>query len=211
MVKGSFIARALALLLLVFPAATLAADVQDASIARDRVVQARMGALLNGPATLVLGNPEGDVTIIEFFDYTCPFCKAAEPRLQQLLSNDKNVRLVVKEFPILEPVSLFAAKAALASARQGKYAPFHRKMMDFRGQLTEELVFDLAKEAGIDTGRLKIDMQTIEIADAIIANFNLARALRIFDTPTFIIGNHVVTEPSSTLDFAKAVAAARGK
>lgn len=211
MVKGSLIARALALLLVLFPAATLAADAQDASLTRDRLVQARMGALVNGPATLVLGNPNGDVTIIEFFDYTCPFCKAAEPRIQQLLSADKNVRLVVKEFPILEPVSLFASKAALASARQGKYAPFHQKMMDFRGQLTEELVFEMAKETGIDTERLKTDMQTTEIADAVIANFNLARALRIFDTPTFIIGNHVVTEPSSTLDFVKAVAAARGK
>jgi protein-disulfide isomerase len=211
MVKESLIARALALLLVLFPAATLAADAQDASLTRDRLVQARMGTLLNGPATLVLGNPEGNVTIIEFFDYTCPFCKAAEPRIQQLLSTDKNVRLVVKEFPILEPVSLFASKAALASARQGKYAAFHQKMMEFRGQLNEELVFGMAKEAGIDTARLKTDMQATEIADAVIANFNLARALRIFDTPTFIIGNHVVTEPSSTLDFAKAVAAARGK
>jgi protein-disulfide isomerase len=183
----------------------------DQELARDRLVQSRMDAILHGPGAQVLGNPNGDVTIVEFSDYTCPFCKAAEPRIQQLLNSDKNVRLVVMEFPILQPVSVTAAKAALAAARQGRYAPYHRAMMEFRGQLTEELVFETAKEAGIDVERLKIDMQAPEIADAIIANFNHARALRIFETPTFIIGNYLVTEPSSTLDFAKAAAAARRK
>lgn len=183
----------------------------DQERARDRLVQSRMDALLRDPGTQILGNPNGDLTIIEFSDYTCPFCKAAEPRIQQLLRDDKNVKLVMKEFPILQPVSLTAAKAALAAARQGKYEAYHRKMMEFRGRLTEELVFAIARESGIDAERLKSDMQSPEIADAIIANFNLARALRIFETPTFIIGGHLVTEPSSTLDFAKAVTAARGK
>lgn len=179
--------------------------------ASDQLVANRMTSLLSDPATLTLGNPQGDVTIIEFFDYTCPFCKAVEPRLRQLLATDKKVRLVVKEFPILHPVSLVATKAALASAKQGKYAPYHLKMMDFRGELTDQAVFDMAKDVGLDVERLRSDMNAPEIADAIILNFNLARALRIFDTPTFIIGNHLVTEASGKIDFPKEIAAVRAK
>lgn len=181
----------------------------DAEKALDQAIAARAYALVNGPGSQVLGNPRGDVTLIEFFDYTCPFCKAAEPRLQQLLKDDKNVKLVVIEFPILRRESVVAAKASLASARQGKDAPFHQALMGLRGQLSEPAIFDVAKEVGLDIERLRKDMDAPEIADAIIGNFNLARALHITTTPTFIIGNHMVTESSATLDFAKAVAAAR--
>jgi protein-disulfide isomerase len=181
----------------------------DAERALDQAIAARVSALVDGPGSQVLGNPKGDVTVIEFFDYTCPFCKAAEPRLQQLIKDDKNVKLVAIEFPILQPASLVAAKASLASVRQGKYAAFHQALMGFRGQLTEPVILDVAKEAGLDVERLRKDMDAPEIADAIIGNCNLARALRITTTPTFIIGNRMVTEPSATLDFARAVAAAR--
>ena len=181
----------------------------DAEAALDQAIVARARALVSGAGSQVLGNPQGDVTVIEFFDYTCPFCKAAEPRLQQLVKDDKNVKLVVIEFPILRPESLIAAKASLASVRQRKYASFHQALLGLRGQLTEPAIFDVAKEAGLDVERLRKDMDAPEIADAIIGNFNLARALRITSTPTFIIGNRMVTESSATLDFAKAVAAAR--
>src|SRR5215831_11271068 len=126
-------------------ASAMTAMTADAPNTADQAVANRMTSLLTDPATLVLGNSQGDVTIIEFFDYTCPFCKAVEPRLRQLLVADKKVKLVVKEFPILHPVSLVATKAALASAKQGKYAIYHQKLMDFRGELTEEAVFDMAK------------------------------------------------------------------
>ena len=183
----------------------------DQEKANDQRVANRMSSLLGDPGTLVLGNPQGDVTIIEFFDYTCPFCKAMEPRVQQLLKDDKKVRLVVKEFPILRPESIVATKAALASVKQGKYAAYHQTMMNFRGQLTEDAIFSMAKDVGLDVERLKKDMTAPEIGDAIIANFNLARALRIFDTPTVIIGNHLVTEASVKIDFPKEVAALRAK
>ena len=181
----------------------------DAERALGQAIAARASALVNGAGSQVLGNPNGDVTVIEFSDYTCPFCKAVEPRLQQLVKDDRNVKLVVIEFPILQAASLVAAKASLASVRQGKYALFHHALMDFRGQLTEPAIFDVAKNAGLDIERLREDMNAPEIADAIIGNFNHARALRITTTPTFIIGNRMVTESSATLDFAKAVAAAR--
>ncbi len=181
----------------------------DTEKALDQAIGARAYTLVNSPGSQVLGNPKGDVTLIEFSDYTCPFCKATEPRLQQLFKDDQNVKLVVIEFPILRPESLVAAKAALASARQGKYAPFRQALMGFRGQLSETAIFDVAKEVGLDVERLRKDMDAPEIADAIIGNFNLARALRITSTPTFIVGNHMITESSVTIDFAKAVAAAR--
>ena len=181
----------------------------DAEKAQDQAIAARVSALVNGAGSQVMGNPQGDVTLIEFFDYTCPFCKAAEPRLQKLLKDDKNVKLVVIEFPILRPESLVAAKASLASARQGKYALFHQALMGLRGQLTALAIFDVAKEVGLDVERLRKDMDAPEIADAIIGNFNLARTLRITTTPTFIIDNRMVTESSATLDLGKAVATAR--
>lgn len=183
----------------------------DQEKATDQRVANRMSSLLGDPGTQVFGNPQGDVTIIEFFDYTCPFCKAMEPRVQQLLKDDKKVKLVVKEFPILRPESIVATKAALASVKQGKYAVYHQTMMNFRGQLTEDAIFSMAKDVGLDVERLKKDMTAPEIGDAIIANFNLARALRIFDTPTVIIGSHLVTEASVKIDFPKEVAALRTK
>jgi protein-disulfide isomerase len=183
----------------------------DQEKAMDQAVINRTTALLRDPATPVLGNPEGDVAVVEFFDYTCPFCKAVEPRLQKLLQDDKGVKLVVKEFPILSPVSLIAAKAALASVKQGKYQSFHQALLGFRGQLETSAIFEIAKSLALDVDRLRKDMDTPEVADQIIANFNLARSLNITSTPTFIIGTHMLTEPSAQIDFAKTVAAARTK
>jgi protein-disulfide isomerase len=183
----------------------------DQEKATDQAVVNRTTALLRDPATPVLGNPEGDVAVVEFFDYTCPFCKAVEPRLQKLLQDDKGVKLVVKEFPILSPVSLIAAKAALASVKQGKYESFHQALLGFRGRLETSTVFEIAKSVGLDVDRLRKDMDAPEISDQIIANFNLARALNITTTPAFIVGTHMLTEPSAEIDFAKTVAAARIK
>lgn len=183
----------------------------DQDRARDQSVAQNENALLNDPHTPVIGDPKADVAIVEFFDYACPFCKAVEPRLEAFLRSDKRVKLVVKEYPILTPESLVAAKASLAAMKQGKYRQFHRALMMFKGQLREPVIFDTAKDVGLDVNRLRKDMQSPEIADEIIANFNLARAIRAFDTPTFIVNDHLLTEPSAEIDFPKVVAAARQK
>jgi protein-disulfide isomerase len=183
----------------------------DQQKAQDRIIAGKTTALLNDPMTPVIGNPQADVAIIEFFDYACPYCKAAEPRLEALLKNDKRVKLIIKEFPILTPESLPAAKASLASVKQGKYEQYHQAMMMFKGRLQEATIFDIAKDVGLDIERLKKDMLAPEIADAIIANFNLARNIRVFQTPAFIVDNHLLTEPSAEIDFPKIVAAARRK
>ena len=183
----------------------------DQEKARDQLILGKTTALLNDPASPVLGNPSADVAVIKFFDYACPFCKAVEPRLQKLLKDDKNVKIIVKEFPILTLESLVAAKVALASRKQGKYAQYHQALMNFKGRLTNEVIFDTAKTVGLDVERIRKDMSAPEITDEIIANFNLARGLRIFQTPAFIVGGHMLTGPSAEIDFPKAVAAARAK
>jgi protein-disulfide isomerase len=177
--------------------------------AQDQLIAGNVSALLNDPLTPVIGNPKAGVAIVEFFDYTCPYCKAVEPRLEKLLKDDPRVKLVIKEFPILTPESLVAARAALASVKQGKYARFHQAMMMFRGQLTADAIFEMANDSGVDVKRLRKDMESPEIAGEIIANFNLARAIRVFQTPAFIVNNHLLTGPSAEIDFPKIVAAAR--
>jgi len=163
------------------------------------------------PASPVIGNPNGDVTIVEFFDYACPYCKAVEPRLEALVKSDGHVKLVLKEFPILTPASMVATKAALASVRRGKYRQFHQAMMRFEGQLQDSDIFDTAKSVGLDVARLRKDMEAPEITAQIIANFNLARSIRAFQTPTFIAANHELSSTSASIDFPQVVAAARGK
>jgi protein-disulfide isomerase len=214
MLRAPVRASVAAILIASLPPGVWAADgAQPAAAeqAQDRFIAGKSTALLNDPMTPVIGNPQAEVAIIEFFDYACPYCKAAEPRLEKLLSDDKRVKLIVKEFPILTPESLPAAKASLASVRQGRYEQYHQAMMMFKGRLQEATIFDIAKDVGLDVERLKKDMQAPEIADEIIANFNLARAIRVFQTPAFIVGNHLLTEPSADIDFSKVVAAAKHK
>jgi protein-disulfide isomerase len=182
-----------------------------ASPSADQAVIDKANALLHDPASPVLGNPHGDVVVVEFFDYACPYCKAMEPRLEALLQSDKGVRLILKEFPILTPESLIAARAALASVKQGKHAQFHRALMAYRGQWQASVIFDTAKAVGLDVERLRRDMAAPEVTNEIFANFNLARALRIFQTPGMIVGTQILKEPSAQIDFPKVVAAARAK
>jgi protein-disulfide isomerase len=179
--------------------------------AKDRLILGKTTALLNDPTSPVLGNPKGDVAVIEFFDYTCPFCKAIEPRLEKFLKDDRNAKLILKELPILTPESLVATKAALAAVKQGKYEAFHNSLMGFKGQLTTDVIFGTAKDVGLDVNRLRTDMEKPEIADQIIANFNLARSLRIFETPGFIAGGHMLSSTSAEIDFPKVAAAVRTK
>jgi protein-disulfide isomerase len=175
--------------------------------ALDAAVAQKSDALLHDPMSPVIG--KGNIAIVEFFDYTCPYCKALEPRLESLLKADKGVRLVVKEFPILTPQSLVATRAALAAVKQHKYDRFHQALMNYEGPLDESVIFDTAKATGLDVARLKKDMTDPAINDEIIANFNLARSLRLFQTPAFIVANHVLGGPSAEIDFPKEVAAAR--
>jgi protein-disulfide isomerase len=177
--------------------------------ATDQTVIAHRQALQDDPASPVLGDPHGDVTIVEFFDYACSYCKAVEPRLESAVRSDPHVRLILKEFPILTPESLIAARAALASKRQHKYRQFHEALMAYRGPWGEEAIFSTAKRVGLNIARLRQDMAAPSVANEIIENFNLARGLRIFQTPGFVIGDHILTGPSAQIDFPQVIAEAR--
>lgn len=210
MITAAFRAAVISTIVLMgglWPAVTVA-DVEPAS---DQAVSQKATALLNDPRSPAIGNLHGDVVVIEFFDYACPYCKAVEPRLEALLKSDKGTKVIFKEFPILTPASMIATKAALASAKQGKYAQFHNALMDYKGFLEESAIFDTAKSVGLDINRLRRGMAAPDITDEIIANFNLARSLRIFQTPGFIVGNHILTGASADIDFPKIVAATRSK
>jgi protein-disulfide isomerase len=191
--------------------AYLAKQQADERQASDTRVASYATAILSDPSSPAVGNPKADVTIVEFFDYTCVYCKAVEPRLEQILKTDKGVKLVLKEFPILTPESLVASRVALAAAKQGKYERLHFALMNFKGRLQNEVIFDTAKSIGLDMDRLRKDMDAPDVTAEIIGNFNLARALRIFQTPGFIAGGHVLTGPSADIDFPKVVAEARAQ
>jgi protein-disulfide isomerase len=164
----------------------------DADAKAVQVLKDRRHEVLDDPATPVGGNPQGDVTIVEFFDYRCPYCKQAQPALQALLDQDHELRFVYKEMPVLGAPSVTAARAALAARLQGKYESFHAAMMGTKGQITDEVVYQVAGSVGLDIDRLKRDMASPEIDQALKANLALANALDIRGTPGFIIGEHIV-------------------
>jgi protein-disulfide isomerase len=165
---------------------------QRAAEAEDlkRTIAERSDEILNDPAAPVAGNPSGDVTLVEFFDYNCPYCRRVAPTVSAL--EDPDLRIVFKEFPILGPGSQFAARAALASRKQGQYVPFHNALMQASEQVTEESVIEIAGAVGLDTEQLRTDMQDPAIEAAIARNLRLANALGITGTPSFVIGDRVV-------------------
>lgn len=152
----------------------------------------RREEIFNDPASPVLGNEDGDVTLVEFFDYNCPYCRKTAPLMTELQTADAELRLVYKEFPILGPGSAFAARAALASQRQGKYAAFHEALMAHAGAIDESATLDVAREIGLDVEQLQSDMQDPGIEEAIQRNLALAGDLRINGTPSFVIGEEIV-------------------
>jgi protein-disulfide isomerase len=167
----------------------------------------RQTDLLHDPATQVLGNPSSDCAIVEFFDNQCPYCQANEPELQKLLKDDNKIKLVLKEFPILGPISLVASKAALASVRQGKYSQFHEALLAHKGHYDKAaLVDEIAKSVGLNLDQLHKDMASPEIQAEIDKNLELGRALDINGTPGFVIGDQIISGASSVDELKKYVA-----
>lgn len=136
------------------------------------------------PMTPVTGNPDGDVTLVEFFDYNCPYCRSAAPEVKMLLEFDDNVRVVYREWPILGEGSVFAARAALAARNQGKYEAFHWALMELKGRAEEASVLRIAADLGIDIERLRADMQSEAIDEHIQTSMNLASRLGFNGTPS---------------------------
>lgn len=148
--------------------------------------------IINPPEGTIIGDPDGDVTVVEFFDYNCGYCKSVLPAVMNKLRTDRHVRLVLKEFPILGPTSVMASKAALASRKQGKYSDFHQALMAHKGGFTNSTILSIAQSVGLDSTLLKTDMDDPEIEQIIETNRALARELQISGTPAFIIGTTVI-------------------
>lgn len=175
----------------------------EAAIAENREVIDRH------PMSPVSGNAAGDVTVVEFFDYQCGYCRRALPTMVELLDNDANVRVVWKEFPILGPVSEFAARASMAAERQGKYHDFHIRLMGEEDKLSVERVMEVAGLVGLDVAQLSRDMKDPAIQDYIQETRSLAQAIGIRGTPSFVIDGTLVRGVVDSARMKELVAAAR--
>jgi len=151
----------------------------------------RSRALLEDATSPVRGAANGDITLVEFFDYNCPYCRQTVPILADLMTANPGLRVIYKEFPVLSDNSRFAARAALAARRQDKYFEFHDALMAAGGIVNPEKVIEVARRVGISIGRLRLDMTDPKIQAAIDRNVELGHALRITGTPAFVVGDHV--------------------
>jgi protein-disulfide isomerase len=167
--------------------------------------------VLRDPDVPVAGNPDGNISIIEWSDYNCPYCRKLEPELRQVVQDDGKVRLVMKDWPILGPVSVTAARIALAAKYQDKYHPAHDAMMGVSSRLTESRIDELLAAAGVDMDRLKRDLADHgKDIDAVLKRNNeQAEAFGFNGTPSFIVGKYRVPGVLSINDFEKIIADAR--
>ena len=157
----------------------------------------------------VMGNPDGDVTIYEFSDYNCGYCKRVFADLMRLIEDDGGIRLVVKEFPILSEGSTIAARYALAAADMGRFGEFHRAAMAWRGPIDQAAVDRIVAELGFDPAGLETALADGGIGAVIDENRRIARQLQLTGTPAFVIGDAVVPGAIGLGDFRKLVEEAR--
>ena len=170
-------------------------------------------ALFNSPRQVVLGNPQGDVTFVEFFDYNCGYCKRALNDMTTLMEKDPKLKVVLKEFPVLGPGSVEAAQVAVAVRMQDKtgkkYLDFHQKLLGGRGQADKAKALAVAKDVGMDMARLDKDMKSDEVSKTIEESMKLAEALGLNGTPSYVIGNDVVIGAVGLEALGKKIEAAR--
>jgi protein-disulfide isomerase len=167
--------------------------------------------VLRDPDVPVAGNAAGDISIVEWFDYQCPYCRKLEPELRQVVQDDGKVRMVLKDWPILGPVSVVAARMALACKFQDKYSQAHDAMMGVNSKLTEPRINELLAGAGIDVDRVKRDLAAnAKTIDAILArNNDQATAFGFRGTPAFIVGKFRVPGALTIAEFEQVIADAR--
>lgn len=168
-------------------------------------------AVLRDRDNPVFGNPEGDISIVEWFDFNCPYCRKIEPELRQVVQDDGKIRLVMKDWPILGPVSVTASRTALACKYQGKYDKAHDALIGVSSRLTEPRIYELLAGAGVDVDRAKKDLAANSKAiDAMLARNNeTAEGLGFRGTPSFIVGKFRVPGVLTMDQFEQVIADAR--
>jgi len=153
--------------------------------------------IYNDPLSIVLGNPEGDVTLVEFYDYRCPYCRESHGAVMQMLEEDNNLRLILKQFPVKDqpgdvPVSLISARMVMAAEKQGLFVPLHDALFKADPPLTERKVYAIAEEIGLDMEKLAQDMRDPMITEHLRQTLTLASEIGATGTPTFVIGGYVI-------------------
>jgi protein-disulfide isomerase len=157
-----------------------------------KAIQEQRAALFSDPESPIAGNPDGDVTIVEFNDYQCPYCKRAHTAVKSVLAADRKVKLVFKDLPILGEPSRIAALAALASRSQNKHLALHNALMEYSGKLDRDRIMEIAASVGLDMAQLQKDMEDPKLKAAIDRNMALASALGVRGTPAFVVGKQFV-------------------
>ena len=185
---------------------------REAQVANDQALVASYADdLFDDGHSWVGGNPDGDITIVEFLDYRCGYCRRAHDEVAKLLEADGNIRWVVKEFPILGPDSVKAGKMALAAVQVDaeKFKTLSDGLMDYRGNLTEQVAYQIAAESGYDIAELKEVAASGEIDDRLNRNYQLARKLGLEGTPAFVVGTEIIRGYLPLEDMLAAVQEAR--
>jgi protein-disulfide isomerase len=183
-------------------------DSQRDAVAQ-KAIQQFENELLRDPDAPVAGNANGDVTIVEFNDYQCPYCKRAHTVMKSVLAADPKIRLVYKDLPILGEPSKIAAFAALAARKQGKHAEFHAALMETSGKLERDRIFEIARSVGLDVAQLQADMEDPKIKQLIDRNMTLAAALGVRGTPAFVVGKQFAPGAIDAKTLQQMVAEAR--
>ncbi len=155
------------------------------------------------------GNPKGDVSVVVFFDFACPYCKQAHQDVAKLAAEDKGVRVVYRDFPVLSPASDEAAMAALSAAQQGKYVKFHNAMFETPGKVAHERTVAIVREAGLNEVRTAHDLEAPALKAEITRNLDLGRALGLTGTPSYVIGDRILAGAVGYAKLKEAVAEAR--
>lgn len=171
----------------------------------EQAVAAHADEVFRAPTSVVAGNPQGDVSVVAFFDYNCPDCRKSAPEVAKLLTKDRHLRLVLKELPVLGRDSKNVARIALAAKRQGKSFELYRRLISANGRVTKSRALQIADELGLDTTRLERDMNDPAISATLLANKRLADALGVRGVPFYVVGDRVI--PDGTGDFYDALAA----
>jgi len=166
-----------------------------------KAIDAYKDELFDGKDDPIAGNPKGDVVLVEFFDYNCGYCKQTVDALFDSVKADGKVKVVFKEFPILTEESEVAAHVALAAKKQGKYEEIHRAFMKYRGRLDEKQMFRIAGESGLNVDQLKKDMVSADVDKQLRRTQEIAHALQINGTPSFVIGNRILSQALDPQEF----------
>jgi protein-disulfide isomerase len=180
------------------------------STRQQHAIAAHAEEIFRAPHSFVAGNPDGDVSVVAFFDYNCPYCRASAPDLGKFVKDDGKVRLVLKELPVLGRDSDAVARVALAAREQGKYFELYRRLISERGLATKDRALRIASELGLDTAKLESDMRQPAVEQALAADKTLAARIGIRGVPFYLVGDRPIADGDGPGLYAALAAAAAG-